>query len=320
MQRRAFTLVELLVVIAIIGILVGLLLPAVQSAREAARRMQCSNNVKQFALAMHSYHAAHSAFPLGSMQGPGDVNAQRSPFDSSRWYDDFSWLAATGPFIEQQAWYDTFDFKLSVSHPSQEAGRRAKIAIFGCPSDGMAENEWYSGQWCRVRTNYVVNWGNTGFAQKDHSGLVFGGAPFTFRVSRKTSHIKDGTSNTLFVSETLTPKGPNWEGPLGETIISTGGHTFDTFVTPNSKVPDEVVRRCPAQGTKGGTRCVQIAGDLEKDIPATHHCAARSNHPGGVVAGMGDGSVHYFNDSIDLVTWRNLSTANGHEVVNSAAY
>src|SRR5688572_2230584 len=100
MKSRGFTLVELLVVIAIIGILVALLLPAVQSAREAARRMQCLNHVKQFSLAMHNYHSAYSAFPIGSLQGPGDVNAGRTPFDPKRWYDDFSWLAATGPFIE----------------------------------------------------------------------------------------------------------------------------------------------------------------------------------------------------------------------------
>jgi prepilin-type N-terminal cleavage/methylation domain-containing protein len=315
MKRHAFTLVELLVVIAIIGILVALLLPAVQSAREAARRMQCTNNVKQLALGMHVYHERSGAFPQGAMQGPGDVNSGRTPFDPNRWYDDFSWLAHVGPCIEQQNWYNLFDFKLSVSHANNEQGRRQLIAVFGCPSDGLVKNEWTASQWCRVRSNYVVNWGNTGFMQKDHSGLIFGGAPFTFRTSMTIADLRDGTSNTLFVSETLTPKGAGWEGPPGETIISTGGHSFDAFVGPNAATPDEVARQCPNPGTKGQTRCVVNGSDMN-NLPATNHSAARSNHPGGVVAGHGDGSVRFYNDSIDLNLWRALSTGKGGEVVS----
>jgi prepilin-type N-terminal cleavage/methylation domain-containing protein len=316
MKRHAFTLVELLVVIAIIGILVALLLPAVQSAREAARRMQCTNNLKQLALGMHIYHEKVNAFPQGAMQGPGDVNAGRTPFDANRWYDDFSWLGHMGPYIEQQNWYDLFNFKLSVSTVNNELGRRQLIAVFGCPSDGLAKNEWTAQQRCRVRTNYVVNWGNTGYMQKDHSGMVFGGAPFTFRTSMNMSDLRDGTSNTLFVSETLTPKGLGWEGPLGETILSTGGQSFDAFVGPNAVTPDEVNRQCPNSGTKGNTRCV-VNGSDPGSAPATNHCAARSNHPGGVVAGHGDGSVRFYNDSIDLNLWRALATAKGGEVVST---
>ncbi len=312
MKRSGFTLVELLVVIAIIGVLVALLLPAVQSAREAARRMQCLNNVKQLSLGMHNYHSALSAFPQGAMQGPGDVNAGRTPFDANRWYDDFTWLAHMGPYIEQQNWYNLWDFKLSVSHANNEQGRRQIIPGFGCPTDGVAKNEWTAGQWCRVRTNYVVNWGNTGFMQKNHAGLTFGGAPFTFRTSMSFADLKDGTSNTLFVSEILTPKGQGWEGPLGETIISTGGHSFDAFVGPNSAVPDEVARRCPDPGTKGQTRCVVNGSDMN-NLPATNHVAARSNHSGGVVAGHGDGSVRFYSDNIDLNLWRALATARGGE-------
>lgn len=315
MKRRGFTLVELLVVIAIIGILVALLLPAVQSAREAARRMQCTNHVKQLALGMHTYHSANNAFPMGSLQGPGDQ--ARAPFSNKQWFDDFSWLAPIGPYVEQQNWFDLFDFKVSVSHPKNEAGRRQKVPIFGCPSDGMVENEWYSGQWCRMRTNYVVNWGNTGYSQKDHSSLVFGGAPFTFRTSLTIAELRDGTSNTLFVSETLTPKGKDWEGPLGETIISTGGQSFDAFVGPNAVTPDEVARRCPNAGTKGNTRCTVAGGNIETDVALTHHCTARSNHSGGVVAGHGDGSVRFYNDSIDLLLWRALSTARGGETAQA---
>jgi prepilin-type N-terminal cleavage/methylation domain-containing protein len=318
-RTAAFTLVELLVVIAIIGILVALLLPAVQSARASARRLQCTNNVKQIATALHTYHTNHGVLPFGSLQGPADVNAGRTPFDPKRWYDDFTWTAQIGPELEQQNWFDLFDFKVSISMTQNDAGRRHKVKVYACPDDGLAENEFFSNQWARVRTNYVCNWGNTGYGQKDHSGLTFGKAPFTFRKGVKLDDIKDGTSNTLLLSETLTPKGPGWEGPLGETCIATGNQSFDAFVTPNSPVPDEVNRKCPDPTTKGGTICA-VNGHIESDIPETHHYAARSFHHGGVVVASCDTSTHFIGDHIDLDVWRALSTSHGKEIVTAGSY
>ena len=316
-----FTLIELLVVIANIGILIALMLPAVQSARESARILQCQSHLRQIALAIHNYHDSREMLPYGALQGPGDVNAKRTPFDPGRWFDDYTWTAQIGAQIEQQAWFDLFDFHVSVSNVANEAARRRKIALYACPSDGLVENEWWSPLWCRVRTNYVANWGNTGYAQKDHSGVVFGGAPFTFRKTKRLSDIKDGTSSTLLLSETLTPKGEGWEGPLGETILSTGGQSFDAWVTPNSPVPDEVGRLCPNPATKGGTICITTGGGIiYTDIPASHHHAARSNHSGGVNAALCDGSVRFFSNGIDLLTWRALSTSDGHEVLDAGGF
>ncbi len=318
-RTDGFTLVELLVVIAIIGILIALLLPAVQAAREAARRAQCVNNLKQIALGMHTYHDSRRALPFGAIRGPGSVDSSRQDTTSGRWFDDFTWLSQIGPQIEQQAWYDSFDFKVTVSHPKNDTGRRTKVAIFGCPSDGLVENEWYSNIWARVRTNYVVNWGNTGYAQKDqNSNWRFCGAPFTFARSIKFDHLTDGLSRTLMLSETLTPKGADWEGPLGETIIATGGQTFDSYVTPNSKVPDEVNRRCPVD-PRFANLCI-VAADITSSIPLTHHCAARSKHPGGVNAAFCDGSVHFFSENIDLAVWRALSTSQGGETLGQEEY
>ena len=320
-KPTAFTLIELLVVIAIIGILIALLLPAVQSAREAARFARCQNNLKQISLAMHTYHDSREQLPYGALQGPGDVDAKRTPFDPGRWFDDFTWAFQLGGQIEQGAWFDKIDFSVSVSNVTNRVVRRTKVPLYGCPSDGIVENEWWSDLWCRVRTNYVVNWGNTGYAQKNHGGVTFGGAPFTFRKTKSLTDIKDGTSSTLLLSETLTPKGPGWEGPLGETCLSTGGQSFDAWVTPNSPVPDEVGRRCPNPATKGGTICITTGGGvIYTSIPASHHHAARSNHNGGVNAAMCDGSVRFFNNSIDLFTWRSLSTSAGHEVIGSGGY
>ena len=318
--QRGFTLVELLVVIAIIGILVALRLPAVLCARAAARRMQCKNNLKQISLGMHTYHSNHNVFPYGAMQGPGDVDAVRTPFDPDRWYDDYTWTSQIGPQIEQQNWFDLFDFTVTISLPANEQARRFKVPVFGCPDDGLEENEWNSAQWARVRTNYVCNWGNTGYAQKDHSGVTFGGAPFTFRNLISIDDIRDGTTNTAMLSETLTPKGTGWEGPLGETCLSTGGQSFDAWVTPNSTFPDEVGRRCPQEATKGGTNCITDGVAIETDIPETHHHAARSFHSGGVNVAFCDGSIHFISDSINLDIWRALSTIRGGEVIDASAY
>ena len=147
--QRGFTLVELLVVIAIIGILVSLLLPAVQSAREAARRMQCSNNLKQLGLAMLNYETAHNGFPPAAISWDTAEYTGRGPGD---WYDDHGWYTQIGPYIEQQAWSDKIDFEVSYSHANNDAMRRVKLALHRCPSDiDLQENEWPSVTWARIR-------------------------------------------------------------------------------------------------------------------------------------------------------------------------
>jgi prepilin-type N-terminal cleavage/methylation domain-containing protein/prepilin-type processing-associated H-X9-DG protein len=317
-SRRGFTLIELLVVIAIIGILIALLLPAVQSAREAARRIQCTNQIKQIALSMHNYQTSLKAFPFGSILGPGST-IRSQPGPDNRWYDDFTWQSQIGAYLEQQAWFNSFNFKNSASHESNLTARALHVAVFGCPSDGLVDNEKGAANWHRVRSNYVVNWGNTGYAQKDQTGVTFGQAPFTFKRCVKFSEISDGLSNTLMISEALTPKGTGWEGPLGETIIATGGQTFDAWVTPNSPVADVVNRKCPTKpAPRARNLCTVSPGDIGTAVDITAHTAARSNHQGGVNAAHCDGSVRFYSDSVDLFTWRALSTARGYETVSQA--
>src|SRR5262245_38514066 len=140
-HRPAFTLVELLVVIAIIGILIALLLPAIQSAREAARRTQCINNLKQSALAMTAYHSANKKLPPGSKWGPAPNNNPAG----GQYYDDHGWYSYLGPFIEEVGWSKSIDTTVPFSgNSANTAARRLKIKLFECPDDGMVQNEWPS--------------------------------------------------------------------------------------------------------------------------------------------------------------------------------
>ena len=142
---RGFTLVELLVVITIIGILVSLLLPAVQGAREAARRVQCENNLKQLALGMHSYHTAHLVLPPGALTWVGEYVGKRQ--GPGEWYDDHGWYSQIGAQIDQINWFQLINFKISFSDPANDPPRRLMMSVFSCPDDGLRRNEWDSNTW-----------------------------------------------------------------------------------------------------------------------------------------------------------------------------
>ena len=323
---RGFTLVEVLVVIAIIGMLVALLLPAVQAAREAARRMQCANNLKQLALAAHNYHATFSTLPYGCRSSP-----EKDTSAGGWWTNDYCWPHFLANYLEQTAWSAGFDFTTGLYTPINLRMRKVRVPVFSCPSAGAPvmvhepvsdDNHTLFARW---RGNYVANWGNTGNAQRDQPGppaVPFGGAPFTYGQTRQFAHFQDGTSNTLLLSETLHPSGTDYQGPLGDIMIGEGGQAFDTWLTPNSSAPDVVDRMCPYSPGDGGTNC-QVDGDGTVNInihslsqlPLDQHNAARSAHPGGVNAALGDGSVRFIGQYIDLTTWRALSTTKGGEVI-----
>ena len=314
--KIGFTLVELLVVITIIGILISLLLPAVQSAREAARRMQCGNNLKQISLGMHNYHTARGCFPQGCLLKPGMAGRWGG------WFDEYTWIHFMGPYIEQQAWFDMFDFSLALEAPENKQARAVYVGLFACPSDSAAKNQWWSDPYLRWRYCYVVNWGNTSTGQQATRGTspdlaTFGGAPFTFHDPVAIAQIRDGTSNTLMLSEVIPAKGPEWEGSLGDCTLCRGGQGFETWTGPNSALPDLVDETCPPSGEPGINCAVGLAGvPFSNPFPTNLHHAARSQHPGGVNAALCDGSVQFFTNSIDLSTWRALSTAKGGEVAS----
>lgn len=296
LSRNGFTLVELLVVIAIIGVMVGLLLPAVQAAREAARRMQCSNNLKQIGLAMHNYHDTFGRFPASRASCCwGTWNVLIMPFieqgNVSSLYVNWGGTDATGPRYG------------AAPNSTNVTGRR--YPSFSCPSD--QENAPIG---TLTNHNYAVNYGNTSLLQTNLSGVVFGGAPFVGDPLRRVNFrdVIDGTSNTLLVGEVRQGQGSDlrgftWWGDASQ---------FSTFLGVNSPLPDRIYTLGYCRPLRG------MPCDLSTATNPTMF-ASRSQHPGGVNSSLCDGSVRFYSNSLDIVIWRALSTTAGSEVIDSSA-
>ncbi len=301
--RSAFTLVELLVVIAIIGILVGLLLPAVQAAREAARRMQCGNNLHQLGIALHNYELMAKRLPTGAI-GRSPVNGnyvndgrqpsvKRTPFirhmlavleqgNRSSYYDDqVNW------HVQPAANYDIVFGYLSV---------------WNCPSDTSQRMETNVQR--DYKGNYGVNWG----AETQMVTNTANKGPFYWLYGAKFGDIIDGTSNTFAMIEML--QAPS---PTGGVIDRRGRpwnedsscYQVSTYLSPNSRAPDRGT--CLDQPAVG-LPCIS-GGTV-----AQYTMAARSRHTGGVQVVQCDASVHFISQNIDIQVYRALSTQAGAEV------
>ncbi len=299
-NRDAFTLVELLVVIAIIGILVALLLPAIQAAREAARRTQCVNQLKQWGLSMQMYHDVKKRLPYGCLFTPRQ-----------------SWVMHIWPYIEETSLSEANDLKIEfyvppVTIPGTLNGLGGKyVPLYYCPSDQGSDQ--VVGTYQRRRGNYVVNWGLTEFARVVRDRDLQGIAPFSHIDGRTTTprkvsfnDITDGTAKTLMMSEYLkahSPEDNDWRGDIQN---NEGVFRFHTIDTPNSSVAD-VIANGWFQNT-GDPAMPAVAGAFERQKNA-----ARSRHPGGVNALLCDGSVDFYSNDIALNAWKALSTMNGEE-------
>lgn len=300
--KRGFTLVELLVVIAIIGVLIALLLPAVQQAREAARRMQCSNNLKQLGIAMHNYHDTFQTFPVGSY---------------ACCYG--TWQVAILPFIEQSAMYNIYHHDNKFEDSSYRYGMAtnfpvttSRIAALTCPSDtpnapiGTAPNQLTS-------HNYVVNFGNTNYSQGTVNGVTFKGAPFTIHASDTQTdrsygfrHISDGTSNTMLMAEVLQGTGKDLRGFSWWSV----GTNFSAYLGPNSSQPDNMDSAGNCVNTPQANLPCTVATSSNPIMTAS-----RSRHPGGIQAVLCDGSVRFFAETINIDSWRALASTQGGEVI-----
>jgi len=329
-SRRGFTLIELLVVIAIIAILIALLLPAVQQAREAARRTQCRNNLKQIGLALHNYHEQFSMFPVYV------VRKGQCPLGSKGWHQSsgFSWRVLILPFIDQSAMYNNINFSLhiqsvcngGVTPNGMNLARRTVVPGYVCPSDPQDAHTSAS----RTGTNYAgvisIDQNSTSNAnQADRTFFRTGAGSRPIPVSVRD--ITDGTSNTIAVAEVY--RAGNTTNPAAIFHYRGGnGTSFPAY---------SVVPRCPDWPTWGscgvnGTHTpnfkqnvdasgTPIDGDIDwidwtGDNDGGAHFGnlpARSGHVGGVQVLMGDGSVRLIDDSVDLLLYRATLSIAGDE-------
>jgi prepilin-type processing-associated H-X9-DG protein len=289
--------VELLVVIAIIGVLVGLLLPAVQTAREAARRAQCLNQIHQWTLAMHSYESARRRLPPGASSSPRQT-----------------WVPHVWPYVEEGSLASGNDLKqpfyvAPMTLPNSSEGLASKfVPIYYCPSDGEG-TDISTGDYRRRRGNYVVNWGNQ---KHSDSEVLVGIAPFSIsnKKARRTSFkdIVDGTSATLMMSETLKGWPAADKDHRGDFFNDQGHFRFQTSLTPNTSAPDVV--RDGFFEPNGDPLMPAVTG-------ARVEAAARSRHPGGVNASFCDGSAAFFTNDISANVWRAMGTMNGEDDSNN---
>jgi len=309
-RNRGFTLVELLVVIAIIGILIALLLPAVQAAREAARRMQCTNHLKQWALAVHTYmDACQQKIPYGATCDWNGNNMRRHTF-----------IPRLYPYIEQTALASQYDFNINFhNRPNNQEGDRTgpdiyvtnqPINILFCPSDDPGNSLPRNLDYARKRGNYVGNHANRQYTHADswrETPNPFFGSVFWYNKQIGMGLITDGTSNTLLMAEVLTAKSDGDDDKRGDVYNDErSGAGFMTVTAPNSSTPDAV-----APGM-----CKELPRMPCVEVDQTEYYAARSNHTGGVNSSMCDGSVHFFSNTISLDVWQALSTIAGGETVS----
>ncbi|MGV3484315.1 MAG: DUF1559 domain-containing protein [Planctomycetaceae bacterium] len=351
-RRGAFTLVELLVVIAIIGVLVGLLLPAVQAAREASRRMQCSNRLKQIGLAMHNYHSAYNQLPAGYYSfptrdgsGPAALKIDPLTWDAG---PGWGWGAMILPFMEEAAAADRIQYGQPIWDVRHSEIIAARIPGFLCPSATEGDDAFVvqsqngsplmvDGRQIRLgRSHYVVNHGQESCwdaCSSDPSGDVFDNiytaAVRTVAIGGDTSRVADGpfyrnskigfrdildgTANTIFAGEHAPViADKTWAG------IIPGGFTHPRIDTPENQPESAATLLFVHSGPSGGE--LDITGfPIMHPInhPFKHVCQMLAQHTGGGNVLMGDGSVRFMSENVNQLTFAEISSMREHELPDS---
>ncbi len=325
--RRGFTLIELLVVIAIIGVLIALLLPAVQAAREAARRAQCSNNLKQIGLALHNYESALGTYPMGVVSYPNWATTCNNTSGNPDKRRNFTLFAMILPYVEAQNSFNAinFDFTVNDLQGSVHGGRTnytglvARIDSFVCPSDSQQTplafpSNPYS------QSSYAGNAGLMDIIRRIQScpREINGDGAFSRNWTYRNSDFKDGLSTTFMVGEysrfinhphTYTnswTRFANWNftGTPNTTFVN-GIASAVPRMNANVRVPD-----IPSVGPA-------ITWASNPEVLEMGQFAFHSPHSGGAYFLFGDGSVRFLKDTINIDTYRALSTRARGEVVSS---
>jgi len=304
--RRGFTLIEILVVISIIGLLIALILPAVQAARDAARRLQCANNLKQIGLAIHNYESAHGVFPQGGAK-----------------ISHYSHLSQLLPFLEQSPNYNRINFELIATDAANDTAYAARISIFMCPSDGQSPGypAWTNYAGCRGNTPDVI--GDNGVFAATRAGV-----PLTIGFR----DVTDGAGTTAAMAEWLVgffPFGPSSERrstlelSFAPEEFETNCRTVNFLALPADRI----------QNSKGRSWLLGDQASLYNHVmpPNGRSCILRgkslkaaytpsSNHPGGANVLFLDGHFQFVRDTIEEKVWRAIGSRDGGEVVSAGGY
>jgi prepilin-type N-terminal cleavage/methylation domain-containing protein len=292
---RGFTLVELLVVIAIIGVLVAMLLPAVQATREAARRVNCTNNITQLGLALHSYDFHHEALPAGVINPDGPIRNEPQG-------QHVSWTVQILPYLEQNALWRRFDQDAGAYAPENADVRKAHVAVLMCPSyAGTSKNQdetiarsTYAG--CHHDVEAPID--------KDNHGLLFLNSKIRF------SDMYDGSAQTILLGECLPPADPldlGWVSGTRATLRNMGA--LERPRRPNATPAEDATENpdeTPAEGT---------TEDPNEQIGWTEVGGFGSYHPGVLAVAFADGSTRQISESIDLDVLRRLAHRADGEII-----
>ncbi len=355
-RRFGFTLIELLVVIAIIAVLISLLLPAVQSAREAARRAQCINNLKQIALACHNYESGQGSFPMGNRYIDVTSFFSQTPCDTTSSWFGFSAFCYIIPFLEGNAQYSAINFSQRASSITNTTALGTKLSSFICPSDSDATQFIYSnglpsgyvqcsyGMSRGTQENIYTNWATASFpdpgAQNpQHCNAALGNGMFGAEGVVKISGVTDGTSNTTlfgemsrFANEPADPynfydftavfPASDFNANAinkNELFPETGAFTYPRINSPNDPTGNTANSVWPGCGTSAGIPTDWFT-NCPQALTGLGEWAFRSRHPGGVNFAFADGSVKFIKQSINDQAYQSLGTRAGGEVVSADSY
>jgi prepilin-type N-terminal cleavage/methylation domain-containing protein/prepilin-type processing-associated H-X9-DG protein len=354
--RRGFTLIELLVVIAIIAILIALLLPAVQAAREAARRMQCTNNLKQIGLSIHNYHDLHSMLPPnGEFSVAGNA--------ATKVLQNFAMVCRLLPHFEQQALYNSINFSFGVPTSDTSGGNDAfltnttlvhvTVATLLCPSDGNNPDPAYASS--SYVNNHGTNPANTAYNANGPTYWLTANGPTMTSCSGTTTAnafgnpvsfvtARDGLSNTAMFSEMVKGRGGDYKasGDGLHTIYTGGPNSQCKYVgqaNADSQLNQDCIQNAKAWiysgkgkqwprtniglGGGGYTHSMQPNGKscvyASVSSQQLNLMAASSYHPGGINVALMDGSVKFIKSTINFYTWTALGTTAGGEIISADA-